>query len=94
MYGKLNIGQPGKPKKYIFVNKFYKDGDFSLKLGSTGLAGHDVITSKAVVLHTSRGAGTPDWPNGWPRDASGNIYNRMACVDIPPVAAPFQSSVG
>eukprot|EP01043_Picozoa_sp_COSAG02_P046466 COSAG02_NODE_4348_length_5467_cov_6.159806_2_plen_957_part_00 len=87
MYGKLNIGKPGQPKKYLFVNKF---DSHCLKIASTGQVGTDALTNRAVVLHTSQGAEASGWP--FMDDPSGN-GNRMACANVP-LSSPFASTVG
>jgi len=88
MYGKLNIGKPGQPKKYLFVNKFDKEDGHCLKIASTGQVGMDALTNRAVVLHTSQGAEASGWP--FMDDPNGN---RMACANVP-LSEPFVSTVG
>ena len=84
MYGKLNIGKPGLPSKYLFVNKY--DPTHSLKLGSSGQTGTDMMTRRSVVIHSSQEQASD--PKAWPDNAG----NRMACADIP-VGVPYKSNV-
>ena len=84
MYGKLNIGRPGIPSRYLFVNKY--DPTNSLMLGSNGQSGTDMMTTRSVVIHTSRPNDAD--PKAWP-DAAGN---RMACAGVS-VGLPYTSTV-